>query len=97
MTYIKIILIIAVAYFIIINIIASIMASSDKKRAVKGKRRIPERTLMIVGLFGGACGEYITMKKIHHKTLHKKFMIGLPLEIFLHIVIIVLIVVKVAN
>lgn len=27
---------------------------------------------------------YITMKAIRHKTLHKKFMIGLPLLILLH-------------
>lgn len=28
---------------------------------------------------------YITMKLIHHKTRHKKFMIGIPIFIGVHI------------
>jgi DNA polymerase III epsilon subunit-like protein len=30
----------------------------------------------------------LTMKKIRHKTKHKKFMLGLPAEVILHILII---------
>lgn len=92
----KYIILCAVIYFAVINIIASLTAFSDKKRAIKQKQRIPEKTLMLLGLFGGAISEYITMKKIHHKTKHKKFMIGLPLEIFLHLVILIIIIVKTA-
>ncbi|MGN1202524.1 MAG: DUF1294 domain-containing protein [Eubacterium sp.] len=93
----KIIAIIAAAYFIIINIISSLLAFIDKKRALSDKWRIPESTLMLIGLLGGAAGEYLTMKRIHHKTRHGKFMIGLPLEFTLHIVIIVLIIAKTAG
>ncbi len=82
--------------FVTINIAASAAAIADKKKAIRGHRRISEKTLMLLGLFGGALGEYITMLKIRHKTRHKKFMVGLPLEIFLHIVLIILIVYKVA-
>lgn len=82
--------------FAIINIAAGAAAIADKKKAIKSHRRISEKTLMLLGLFGGALGEYITMLKIRHKTKHKKFMIGLPLQIFLHIVLIILIVYKVA-
>lgn len=82
--------------FVIINIAASAAAMADKKKAIKSRRRISEKTLMLLGLFGGAFGEYLTMLKIRHKTKHKKFMVGLPLEIFLHIVIIILIIYKVA-
>ncbi len=88
--------IIALAYIILISIVASSLAISDKRRAQKNKWRIPESTLMLAGLFGGALAEYLTMKKIHHKTKHAKFMVGLPLEIFLHIIIIGLIIYKVA-
>lgn len=93
----KTIITIAVAYYILINALSAILTIMDKRKAVKGKWRIPENTLMISGLLGGAAGEYIMMKKIHHKTKHAKFMIGLPLEITLHIVIIALIIAKVAN
>ena len=34
---------------------------------------------------GGATGMYVTMQLIRHKTKHKKFMIGLPIFIVLHI------------
>ncbi len=88
--------IIALAYIILISIVASALAISDKRRAQKNKWRIPESALMLAGLFGGALAEYLTMKKIHHKTKHAKFMVGLPLEIFLHIIIIGLIIYKVA-
>lgn len=94
---IKIVIIIAVIYYILINIISAGLAYSDKRRAVKGKWRIPENTLMLIGFLGGAAGEYIMMKKIHHKTQHAKFMIGLPLEFTLHLIIIALIIAKVAN
>lgn len=83
-------------FFTVINISASAAAIADKRKAVKGHRRISEKTLMLMGLFGGALGEYLTMLKIRHKTKHIKFMVGLPIEIFIHIIIIILIIYKVA-
>lgn len=82
-------------YFVIIGLIAAIFTISDKRRAVKGKWRISEATLIILALLGGSVSEYLTMKKIHHKTNHAKFMIGLPLIIFAQIISIVLLVYKV--
>lgn len=93
----KSIIIFVLCYLLFINILSSLLAVIDKRRAVRSKWRISENTLLLAGLLGGAFGEYITMKKINHKTLHAEFMIGLPLEITLHIVIIVLIIAKVAN
>ncbi len=65
-------------YLLIISLITIIVTISDKKRAKKHKYRVPEATLLTLGALGGAFAEYITMKKIRHKTLHKKFMLGLP-------------------
>lgn len=84
-----------VSYIVLINLLASLMAAVDKKKAVHNKRRISENSLMTAAVLGGAIGEYFTMKKIHHKTLHKKFMIGLPLIIAGQIIIAVLILIKV--
>ena len=75
-------------YFAVISLVAVIMTLADKSRAKRDAWRIPEATLMTVGLFGGALAMYVAMKTIRHKTKHKKFMIGLPLEIALHIAII---------
>lgn len=76
-----------VIYLIAVAAVAVIITAADKLAAKKGAWRIPEATLMIIGLFGGALPMYVTMKTIRHKTKHKKFMIGLPLEIALHAVI----------
>lgn len=89
--------IVLIVYILIINIVASLTAIADKKRAERGKWRIPESTLMLLGLFGGATLEFITMKKIRHKTKHIKFMVGLPVEMFLHYVLIILLIYKVAS
>lgn len=92
----KVVLIITITYLIVINIVAALVTIADKRRSVKGKWRIPEATLMILALMGGAVFEYITMSVIRHKTRHEKFMIGLPLIIFVQIVIIAFIINKVA-
>ncbi len=76
-----------IVYLIVIAFVAVIVTAFDKLAAKKGAWRIPEATLMLIGLFGGALPMYVTMKTIRHKTKHKKFMIGLPFEIVLHAVI----------
>lgn len=69
--------------FISISLITAIITLLDKYKAKKGKRRIPEATLFILAFLGGSVSEYVTMRLIRHKTLHKRFMIGLPLMIIL--------------
>ncbi|MCR4925454.1 MAG: DUF1294 domain-containing protein [Clostridiales bacterium] len=81
-------------FFSLIWLVSIILTVKDKSNAINGKYRVPEKTLMLLGLFGGALPMYITMKNIHHKTKHKKFMIGLPLEILLHIALIIFILIK---
>lgn len=80
-----------IIYLLIIALFAVVMTVIDKISAKKGAWRIPEATLMLIGLAGGALPMLLTMKAIRHKTLHKKFMIGLPLEIALHIALIIVI------
>lgn len=87
----------AVIYFCAISLISVLLTIADKYKAKKNKWRIPESSLLIVGLLGGALCEYITMRIIRHKTLHKKFMIGLPAEIIFQIILIVFIYLKTAQ
>lgn len=75
-------------YYISISIPSVIITVYDKIAAIKKAVRIPERTLMTFAALGGAAAMYVTMKAIRHKTLHKKFMIGLPVFIILHTLII---------
>ncbi len=68
----------ALIWLAFISLVTSAVTVADKSFARKRKRRIPEATLFSLALLGGAAAEYITMKLIRHKTLHKRFMLGLP-------------------
>ena len=76
-------------YFIVISLVTAIVTAIDKYKAKKGSFRISEATLFILGALGGALAEYATMRLIRHKTLHKRFMIGLPLIIILQIIAVI--------
>lgn len=77
-------------YVIIINIIAFLLMLIDKRRAIAGRRRIPERTLFFVTLIGGACGGLAGMFLFRHKTKHLSFRILLPLFFLIHVILIYL-------
>ncbi len=68
-------------YLLFINVVAAIICITDKLKAKIDGWRVPEKTLFIVSVIGGALGMYITMQLIRHKTKHKRFMIGLPVII----------------
>lgn len=80
-------LLLFVLYLFIVSCVSIALTLSDKKRAREHRRRISEKTLLLWGFAGGALPMLLTMKKIRHKTLHKKFMVGLPLEMTLHFLI----------
>ena len=77
-------------YIAIMSFFAAVLTILDKYFAVTHKWRIPESVLLIFGFLGGAAAEYAVMKMIRHKTKHKKFMIGLPVMIAIHLTIIVI-------
>ncbi|MBR4814340.1 MAG: DUF1294 domain-containing protein [Paludibacteraceae bacterium] len=66
-------------YLVVINIITFIAYARDKRLAKKvNARRIPEKTLLLLAAFGGSIGALIAMYTLRHKTLHKKFFLGVP-------------------
>lgn len=78
-------------YLAVINIISVVVCCYDKLMAIKGKRRISEKTLLNLSALGGGIAMYITMCFIRHKTKHLKFMIGIPLIIAVQIIILLVI------
>lgn len=81
-------LILFLIYYVLLAAVSVVFTIKDKSAAVKNKWRVSEKTLMLLGLFGGALPIYVTMKIIRHKTKHIKFMLGLPLEMFFHILVV---------
>lgn len=74
-----------------ISLISMIVCIYDKIAAKhRPRHRTPEKTLLLLSALGGSLAMYITMQIIHHKTQHKKFMIGIPVIMGIQIVLIIL-------
>jgi uncharacterized membrane protein YsdA (DUF1294 family) len=73
------------------NVLTFLVYGIDKWRAVQGRWRISEATLLMLAVVGGSIGALLGMKVWHHKTMHKKFKYGLPLILVVQIVLIYLI------
>ncbi|MGX8692759.1 MAG: DUF1294 domain-containing protein [Clostridia bacterium] len=52
---------------------------ADKGRAKAGARRVPEKTLFLLALIGGAVGGVLGMRVFRHKTKHWYFAWGFPI------------------
>ena len=76
-------------WLIVINLSSAVICIFDKLQAKRGGMRIPERYLFGFSIFGGSIGTYITMLLIRHKTKHKRFMIGLPIIIFIQCLVLI--------
>ena len=62
----------------VINLLTFIVYGADKRRARKGKSRVPEKTLFLLPLLGGSIGALLGMRVFHHKTKHWYFVWGIP-------------------
>lgn len=56
------------AYLVLLSLITFIAYGVDKKKAIKGKYRTKEKTLLSLSFFGGAFGGYPAMLIFRHKT-----------------------------
>lgn len=72
------------AYLLFMNLLVFFLMLADKRFAQKKKWRIPERTLLLAGLFGGALGGWLGMYVFRHKTRHAAFVILMPLFTLAH-------------
>lgn len=80
-----------IVYLILINFMTFLLFGEDKKRAVKQKWRIPERTLLLFAFFGGSIGALSGMYMFRHKIRKWKFCVGVPGILLLQVIILALI------
>lgn len=81
---------ILVYYLIIINIFTFLLYGMDKWKAKHHRWRISESVLLLAALAGGSVGALAGMYGFHHKTLHRKFTIGVPILLILQIMLLLL-------
>lgn len=79
-----------IIYVICINLITFFAMWLDKRKAKKGKWRIPENTLLLLVILGGGIGGIAGMYTFRHKTQKAKFVIGFPLILICEILLIIL-------
>lgn len=73
-------------YLLIMNIWALVLFGVDKSKAKRRQRRVRENKLIKVCFFGGATGGIIGMNLFRHKTLKKKFTVGIPVLFVLQLI-----------
>ncbi len=69
----------AVGFVGLMSLITFCLMGVDKRRARKKRWRIPEKTLFLFAIFGGAIGGTLGMWGFHHKTKHWHFRFLFPL------------------
>ena len=77
-------------FIYIMSLLTFAMYGWDKHLAVYNKTRIPEFILLLFAFLGGAFGALCGMILFKHKTLHKMFLICVPIFLFLQLIIIIL-------
>lgn len=74
-----------IKYIIIINIVTFILYGIDKWKAVHGKWRIREATLLGAAFVGGSVGGLAGMYIFRHKTKKRYFALGVPIMLLVQI------------
>ena len=63
----------AILYLLTINAMTFGVFASDKRRAIEGVRRVPERVLLQMALIGGTFGAFGAQRMLRHKTRKEPF------------------------
>ncbi len=65
-------------YLIVMNLAGFLAMGADKRRAIRRRWRISERTLFALAVLGGSIGTWSGMYVFRHKTRHWYFVVGMP-------------------
>ncbi|HER0700015.1 TPA: DUF1294 domain-containing protein [Streptococcus pyogenes] len=69
------------------NELVFVIYAFDKRKAIKKKRRISERKLLVITVLFGGFGALLTAKKYHHKTRKWYFVITCYTSILLTLLV----------
>ncbi|MFT5298682.1 MAG: uncharacterized membrane protein YsdA (DUF1294 family) [Colwellia sp.] len=68
-----------------LSLLTFVLYAIDKRNAIKGRRRISEKTLQISALLGGWPGALLAQQTFRHKTQKRPFILVLWLGILINI------------
>jgi len=76
-------------YLVAINVLTFFLFGLDKHKARKCKRRISEKTLLLLALFGGSPAVLLGMGRFRHKTKKLSFQTGIVFVLTVQILLFV--------
>ena len=71
--------------FLIYNLFVFLVYGYDKLKSKGSGRRVPERTLLLLGFCFGAVGALLAMEFFRHKTKHRRFWVYNTLLLMLQV------------
>jgi uncharacterized membrane protein YsdA (DUF1294 family) len=74
-------------YLLIVNAIGFLLMLIDKRKAIRHRWRIPEKTLFLTAAIGGSVGSIMGMYTFRHKTKHLQFTLGMPAILIVQLVL----------
>ena len=80
---------IELVYLLVMNAVGFAVMGMDKYKAIKGRWRVPEKTLFLLSILGGSVGTWAGMYAFRHKTKHWYFVIGMPAILFIQIALVI--------
>jgi len=66
-------LLLALVYGVAVNLAGFVLFGWDKSCALRGRRRVPERRLLLLAVFGGAPAMLLGRSILRHKTQKQPF------------------------
>ena len=76
----------AALWLLLWSVILFVTMGADKRRARRAAFRVPEKTLFLLALLGGAPGGLLGMDLFRHKTRHWTFVWGFRILTLLQLV-----------
>ena len=76
-----------ISIIFLMNLISFTIFYIDKRKAIKGKNRISENTLLLSAFLFGSIGAFLSMLIFRHKTKKLKFRILVPLFFVVRVLI----------
>lgn len=83
--YNELIFYIYLSLMVIMSVISFTLYGVDKKKAIKGKERIKEKTLLFYTIFNGAIGAFFARFVFRHKTEKKYFSLTIFAGLFIQV------------
>jgi uncharacterized membrane protein YsdA (DUF1294 family) len=74
-------------YLLIVNAIGFLLMLIDKRKAIRRRWRIREKTLFFTAAIGGSIGSIMGMYTFRHKTKHLQFTLGMPAILIVQLIL----------